>query len=198
MCSLREKSLLLFVVGFIVVSSSTNNQYHSTVVAFQPSTTTTTTQQTNHSSKPTFKACPQHHGQPLSSCFSSSNTFHTNILKSSLHALPNNHHHAYTHDKSSSSSSTSSSSSPEGPSFANAVRNGWKPEFGSFSGLKRRHSNGSMVTVRSMADKSGAIMPDGGLSPCIIKVVGVGGGGCNAVSEKNGIIYIVCWWGLIV
>lgn len=25
------------------------------------------------------------------------------------------------------------------------------------------------------------LMPDGGLSPCIIRVLGVGGGGCNAV-----------------
>jgi hypothetical protein len=33
-----------------------------------------------------------------------------------------------------------------------------------------------------MAGGDGAVMPDGGLSPCIIKVVGVGGGGCNAVS----------------
>ena len=26
-----------------------------------------------------------------------------------------------------------------------------------------------------------ALMPDGGLSPCVIKVLGVGGGGSNAV-----------------
>lgn len=26
-----------------------------------------------------------------------------------------------------------------------------------------------------------ALMPDGGLSPCVIRVLGVGGGGCNAV-----------------
>jgi len=26
-------------------------------------------------------------------------------------------------------------------------------------------------------------MPDGGLSPCVIKVIGVGGGGCNAVDR---------------
>ena len=25
-------------------------------------------------------------------------------------------------------------------------------------------------------------MPEGGLSPCVIRVIGVGGGGCNAVS----------------
>lgn len=26
------------------------------------------------------------------------------------------------------------------------------------------------------------LMPEGGLSPCVIRVLGVGGGGCNAVS----------------
>lgn len=29
-----------------------------------------------------------------------------------------------------------------------------------------------------------ALMPDGGLSPCVIKVLGVGGGGSNAVRSK--------------
>lgn len=29
----------------------------------------------------------------------------------------------------------------------------------------------------------GSIMPDGGLNPCVIKVIGVGGGGCNAVDR---------------
>jgi cell division protein FtsZ len=27
------------------------------------------------------------------------------------------------------------------------------------------------------------LMPDGGLSPCVIRVLGVGGGGCNAVDR---------------
>lgn len=62
-------------------------------------------------------------------------------------------------------------------SFENAVRNGWKPDRGHFVGLRRKTS-----TAREMSD-DGAVMPDGGLSPCIIKVVGVGGGGCNAVSN---------------
>lgn len=31
-----------------------------------------------------------------------------------------------------------------------------------------------------------ALYPDGGLSPCVIRVLGVGGGGCNAVS-----VYVV-------
>lgn len=30
---------------------------------------------------------------------------------------------------------------------------------------------------------AGALMPDGGLSPCVIRVLGVGGGGCNAVDR---------------
>jgi cell division protein FtsZ len=29
----------------------------------------------------------------------------------------------------------------------------------------------------------GVLMPDGGLNPCVIKVIGVGGGGCNAVDR---------------
>lgn len=62
-------------------------------------------------------------------------------------------------------------------SFESAVRNGWKPDRGHFIGLRRKSSS----TKREMAG-DGAVMPDGGLSPCIIKVVGVGGGGCNAVS----------------
>ena len=61
-------------------------------------------------------------------------------------------------------------------SFESAVRNGWTPARGTFAGIRRV----SAQTKMNMSD--GAVMPDGGLSPCIIKVVGVGGGGCNAVS----------------
>ena len=61
-------------------------------------------------------------------------------------------------------------------SFESAVRNGWTPARGTFAGIRRVSSQ----TKMNMSD--GAVMPDGGLSPCIIKVVGVGGGGCNAVS----------------
>eukprot|EP00979_Chaetoceros_neogracilis_P008488 scaffold1887_cov267-Chaetoceros_neogracile.AAC.21 len=62
--------------------------------------------------------------------------------------------------------------------FESAVKNGWKPERGQFLGIRRKASS----TRREMSD-DGAVMPDGGLSPCIIKVVGVGGGGCNAVDR---------------
>lgn len=37
--------------------------------------------------------------------------------------------------------------------------------------------------LHSSYDVGGALMPDGGLSPCVIKVIGVGGGGCNAVDR---------------
>lgn len=62
-------------------------------------------------------------------------------------------------------------------SFESAVRNGWTPARGTFAGIRRV----SAQTKMNMSD--GAVMPDGGLSPCIIKVVGVGGGGCNAVDR---------------
>lgn len=34
------------------------------------------------------------------------------------------------------------------------------------------------------------LMPDGGLSPCVIRVLGVGGGGCNAVRTTTGTNHI--------
>ena len=34
----------------------------------------------------------------------------------------------------------------------------------------------------SLGSSMNALMPDGGLSTCVIKVLGVGGGGSNAVS----------------
>ena len=76
-------------------------------------------------------------------------------------------------------------------SFTSAVANGWQPERGSFAGITRRsspstqRSSTNTNTQLSMigVDSSQVTMPDGGLSPCIIKVVGVGGGGCNAVDR---------------
>ena len=35
--------------------------------------------------------------------------------------------------------------------------------------------------VRGIRSSVEPLMPDGGLSPCVIRVLGVGGGGCNAV-----------------
>lgn len=37
------------------------------------------------------------------------------------------------------------------------------------------------TTSTALASSATALMPDGGLSPCVIKVLGVGGGGSNAV-----------------
>jgi len=95
-------------------------------------------------------------------------------------------------------------------SFASAVANGWQPERGSFAGIttRRRGSSSSSSNNKNGAPGNGggalrtgvggggsstalsmigapidAVIPDGGLSPCIIKVVGVGGGGCNAVDR---------------
>lgn len=69
-------------------------------------------------------------------------------------------------------------------SFVSAVASGWQPERGSFAGITRRSTKTS-TTALGMSDDyydAYAVIPDGGLSPCVIKVVGVGGGGCNAVS----------------
>ena len=52
----------------------------------------------------------------------------------------------------------------------------WKPPANwQYTGMRR-------TTTKSYPNE-GAVMPDGGLSPCVIKVVGVGGGGCNAVDR---------------
>ena len=66
--------------------------------------------------------------------------------------------------------------------FESAVKDGWKPARGTFLGIDRQTIYSPRRSVRKMSDTNGAVMPDGGLSPCIIKVIGVGGGGCNAVS----------------
>jgi len=67
---------------------------------------------------------------------------------------------------------------------------GWKASRGSFDGWKSRvtftgfrHKRSSSSVLNDMVDTGGAVMPSGGLNPCIIKVVGVGGGGCNAVDR---------------
>eukprot|EP00816_Leptocylindrus_hargravesii_P010199 CAMPEP_0196822472 /NCGR_PEP_ID=MMETSP1362-20130617/83609_1 /TAXON_ID=163516 /ORGANISM="Leptocylindrus danicus, Strain CCMP1856" /LENGTH=417 /DNA_ID=CAMNT_0042202035 /DNA_START=241 /DNA_END=1494 /DNA_ORIENTATION=+ len=61
----------------------------------------------------------------------------------------------------------------------------WKPKWGTFAGLRTRQTTTSGHTGSSalFSEPMGAVMPDGGLSPCVIKVVGVGGGGSNAVDR---------------
>jgi hypothetical protein len=39
-------------------------------------------------------------------------------------------------------------------------------------------------SIKPLQSSVQALMPDGGLSPCVIRVLGVGGGGCNAVRQK--------------
>mmetsp|Transcript_9367 Transcript_9367/g.19748 ORF Transcript_9367/g.19748 Transcript_9367/m.19748 type:complete len:456 (+) Transcript_9367:48-1415(+) len=68
-------------------------------------------------------------------------------------------------------------------SFASAVANGWQPERGSFAGITTRRSSTSSTALSMIGAPIDAVIPDGGLSPCVIKVVGVGGGGCNAVDR---------------
>uniref|UniRef100_A0A7S2RZR7 Plastid division protein FtsZ n=1 Tax=Eucampia antarctica TaxID=49252 RepID=A0A7S2RZR7_9STRA len=53
---------------------------------------------------------------------------------------------------------------------------------GTFLGIRR---DKGFVRKNSVAQDSNvsALMPDGGLSPCVIKVLGVGGGGTNAVDR---------------
>ena len=57
------------------------------------------------------------------------------------------------------------------------------PKTWTFSGMRKRQSDlkSSMHYPDDINNIDGALMPDGGLSPCVIKVIGVGGGGSNAV-----------------
>jgi len=81
-----------------------------------------------------------------------------------------------------SSSGAVSGSDDGAETFASAIARGWRPDRGSFAGLRRKDR--ASGTIRPMyEEETGAIMPDGGLSPCVIKVIGVGGGGCNAVDR---------------
>lgn len=43
--------------------------------------------------------------------------------------------------------------------------------------------SGGRATATALSSSATALMPDGGLSPCVIKVLGVGGGGSNAVDR---------------
>ena len=95
------------------------------------------------------------------------------IAPSSLHAFSDNHMEG-----------------DEEISFASAVASGWQPERGSFAGITRRNTKTSSTALGMSDYDSYAVIPDGGLSPCVIKVVGVGGGGCNAVSITK---YVLVW-----
>jgi cell division protein FtsZ len=49
-----------------------------------------------------------------------------------------------------------------------------------FTGIRHRHKQTATILL---SNNDRGVMPDGGLSPCVIKVIGVGGGGCNAVDR---------------
>jgi cell division protein FtsZ len=51
-------------------------------------------------------------------------------------------------------------------------------------------ANGQVSSTRLQSQVQ-PLMPDGGLSPCVIRVLGVGGGGCNAVRVTCVYLYIV-------
>ena len=57
------------------------------------------------------------------------------------------------------------------------------------------NGRGTFLGFRNTKDVPGlkssveALMPDGGLSPCVIRVLGVGGGGCNAVRTLFGALF---------
>lgn len=50
---------------------------------------------------------------------------------------------------------------------------------GTFLGFRNTKDVPGMKTALQSSETM--LMPDGGLSPCVIRVLGVGGGGCNAV-----------------
>lgn len=60
----------------------------------------------------------------------------------------------------------------------------WQPPaHWQFVGIRRRQNQGNPALAAASYETDGALMPDGGLSPCVIKVIGVGGGGSNAVDR---------------
>ena len=62
------------------------------------------------------------------------------------------------------------------------------------SGAVRRMLSDQESSSTSLSSSPSALMPDGGLSPCVIKVLGVGGGGSNAVRIIIIIItFLVAW-----
>jgi len=93
--------------------------------------------------------------------------------------------------------------SPSGSSSSSSSSNWQPPAHWKFTGFRHRASSSSNTRKSSTYDDdddvddtnnynpyyddysntAGAIYPDGGLSPCVIKVIGVGGGGSNAVDR---------------
>ena len=51
---------------------------------------------------------------------------------------------------------------------------------------RRPSSSSPSSSSQTLQSSVQPLMPDGGLSPCVIRVLGVGGGGCNAVRKNIG------------
>jgi cell division protein FtsZ len=129
-----------------------------------PTTTTTMVQQQQYrsSSSSSSSSRRRHHHLPLALF---PDTLSSSTDDNDDDDDENNHHHL---------------------SFASAVANGWTPERGAFAGIRVRRTTTPTTSKTNTALSmmmNAAIIPDGGLSPCIIKVIGVGGGGCNAVDR---------------
>ena len=84
-----------------------------------------------------------------------------------------------------SSSSSSSSSGDDLITSRNPHRlrdgRGQFLGFRSVHDFKTQAAEKGSVTTTALNSEVSALIPDGGLSPCVIRVLGVGGGGCNAV-----------------
>ena len=94
----------------------------------------------------------------------------------------NHHVQIHLHNANNKDASTSSSDPLVRSRMPHQLSNG-RGTFLGFRNTKDVMPNGLSTTpLKSSAE---ALMPDGGLSPCVIRVLGVGGGGCNAVRSKG-------------
>lgn len=88
--------------------------------------------------------------------------------------------------------STSSLLSSEAPRSLGPKRTflGLRRESGAVRRMleQQRQTSPSSSALSSSAT---ALMPDGGLSPCVIKVLGVGGGGSNAVRRRLSSVFFL-------
>ena len=57
--------------------------------------------------------------------------------------------------------------------------------------LEQQRQTTSPSSSSALSSSATALMPDGGLSPCVIKVLGVGGGGSNAVRRRLSSVFFL-------
>lgn len=63
---------------------------------------------------------------------------------------------------------------------------------GTFLGFREINDGKAATKKTELKSTVDPLMPDGGMNPCVIRVLGVGGGGCNAVSSfciTNGFLF---------